>query len=213
MTTRNPNDNPQRLPRRELMKAAAAGAGLALFPVAHAVTHAIAPRVAALRVAVGYLPGQIRGAQSPSGAKPFVDAASVTPAAASYELRLLSASTDQPLSIDAQYPFGAEHHFWQAWNQGSLLQHSPPSAIRWWGDKLASLPLLIWYGGSSTLATITARPGTYALMVAAAGQTMPAWSSVLTQGGGADGTGTLLVAGGTPLSIPYFVFQVRAVQG
>ena len=201
------SDDTTNLPRRDWMKAAAIGAGLALAPGAHVLARSLTTKPApALNVGVGYLHGGAQRALANGG---FVDASSMSASAANYQLRVLSASASQPLSIDAQYPNGAEHHFWQAWSEGGMLQHSSPTTLRWWAGDRSSLPLLVWYAGLSTLASITARPGTYALIVAGPGQSLPAWS-VITLGGA--GSTTKLLRQGQTLTLPNFVFEVSATD-
>jgi hypothetical protein len=205
----NKSDDTTNLPRREWMKAAAAGAGLAMAPAANlfagAPTFKPAPKT--LSVGVGY--ARIASAQNVGKGTAIVDAASLPTNAASYQLRVLSASTNAPISIDAQYPHGAEHHFWSAWNQGAQLQRSSPSTLRWWAGDRSSLSLLVWYGGSSMLASIPAHPGTYAMVVAGAGQALPAWTNLSLSG---SGNGATLKRSGQVLALPYFVFDVETID-
>ena len=201
------SDDTTNLPRRDWMKAAAIGAGLAMAPAAHVFARSITTNPApALNVGVGYL--RNAGVQRALAGGAFVDASATIASAANYQLRVLAASANQPLSIDAQYPHGAEHHFWQAWSEGGMMQHSSPTTLRWWAGDRSSLPLLVWYAGLSTLASITARPGTFALIVAAPGQSLPAWSTIALSG---EGGTTRLLRQGQALTLPNFVFEVSAI--
>ena len=208
-------DTVSNTPRRDLMKAVAAGAGLALLPGAAALARGvITPVRPSVSAAVAYLKAQAMVGTRQSGtavnASGFVAASGVAAVPSRYCLRVLTASADAPLSLDAQYAGGAEHHFWQAWQEGSLLQQSSPSVIRWSALDGSALPLLVWYNGGSTLVSITARSGTYALTVADAARSTPDPSELRLAGPAVDGVA--LTANGRKLSIPYFVFAVRMLD-
>jgi hypothetical protein len=199
--------------RRELLVAAAAGAGLAFLPGLPALAAGVSARKPPLpSIAMGYCNMPASG--SLTGAT-LVDALSVSPIRGTYELRVVGAATDQPLAIGAQYGANAEHCFWQAWMTRNLLQCSPPSAIRWAAGSGKPLPLTIALGAGTAVSQVPARSGIYALIVVPQAQPMPAWSSLGLEDSFTDGVAMRLVERGssTSVGLPYALFSVRSLTG
>ncbi|HST28880.1 MAG TPA: hypothetical protein VLK26_10995 [Rudaea sp.] len=198
--------------RRELLVAAAAGAGLAFLPVL--------PALAGVSTQAGPLPSIVMGYCKPpasgslAGAT-LVDALSVSPIRGTYELRVVGAATDQPLAIAAQYRADAEHCFWQAWKTQNLLQCSPPSAIRWAASSGTALPLTVALGAGTAVSQVPARSGIYALIVVPQSQRIPAWSTLGLEDSFTDGVAMRLIQRGSSASVelPYALFSVRSLAG
>lgn len=192
--------------RRQLLKAATAGAALSLLPGVHAL--AAAAPVLGPTLAMGYWKGNTQNTRTNSDA--LVDALTVVPSAASYDLRVCSVSTASPIALVAQYPGGAEHFFWQAWNEQGMLQQSSPITIRWWANKRNALPLLVRMGSGLAMTQVTARAGTYALAVGQNGQSLPSWSALALRPRSSNDDAMKLVsrASGAEVTFPYAVFSV-----
>jgi hypothetical protein len=153
--------------RRELLKMAAAGAGLSLLPGAHAIAAATALSKLAPVLSLGYL--------APGG-KSIVDAYSVASARGSYLLSVIGAGAQSPFALAAQYSAAAEHRFWQAWFEQRMLQHSAPITIRW-ASAGGTLPLNVKVPVGTLTTDIPARPGIYILTITPANQPVQGWSS------------------------------------
>jgi hypothetical protein len=202
-----------RMSRRELLVAAAAGAGLAFLPGLPALAAGVSARKPPLpSIAMGYC--NLPASGSLTGAT-LVDALSVSPIHGTYELRVVGAATDQPLAIGARYGANAEHCFWQAWMTQKLLQCSPPSAIRWAASSGKPLPLTVALGAGTAVSQVPARSGIYALIVVPQSQPMPAWSSLGLEDSFTDGVAMRLVERGssTRVGLPYALFSVRSLGG
>lgn len=187
--------------RRQLLLAATAGAGLALLP---------GMRVLAARASEGSGPTVAMGYRAMRADDAVVDALSIAPAPATYELRVLAANTDVPLAIDAQYAGNARHRFWQAWSERGMLQSSPRSGICWWAENKMALPLVVWLGGPG-YAQVTARAGTYILAVGPNGQRLPAWEDLALRAPALPGADSrlLLRSSSEPVAFPYLLFSVQ----
>jgi hypothetical protein len=198
--------------RRELLVAAAAGAGLALLPVLPALAGAPAKKLSLPSVVMGYCNPPANGSLTDAV---LVDALSVAPIRGTYELRVVGAATDQPLAIGAQYGADAKHCFWQAWMAQNLLQCSPPSAIRWAADSGKPLPLTVELGAGTAASQVPARNGIYVLMVVPQSQRIPAWSTLGIEDSATDGVAMRLVARGSsaPVDFPYALFSVQSLAG
>ena len=192
--------------RRQLLRAAVVGAGLAMLPAARVLASAAGP--SGPSVAMGYWDGQA-SAEDVLDAT-LVDARAIAPAPGSYRLRVLGANTRLPLALDAQYPNAATHRFWQAWSERGLLQQSPFSGIRWWAHDRKPLPLVVWLGGPG-YTQVTARPGTYVIAIGPNAQPLPQWGDLSLQATGAEKLRLLLRSTGEPVTFPYLVFSVQPV--
>ena len=153
--------------RRELLKMAAAGAGLSLLPGARAIAAATAGSKLAPVLSLGYL--------APGG-KSIVDAYSVSSARGSYLLSVIGAGAQSPFALAAQYSAAAEHRFWQAWLEQGMLQRSSPITIRW-ASAGGTLPLNVKVPVGTLTTDIPARPGIYILTITPAIQQVQGWSS------------------------------------
>jgi hypothetical protein len=196
--------------RRQLLKAATAGAALSLLPGAHVIAAGKAVFVGPT-LAMGYWKGSMQNVKS--AAEALVDALTVAPAASNYLLRVNYVSTTSPISLVAQYPGGAEHFFWQAWSEAGMLQRSSPIAIRWSAGKGNALPLVVRIGSGLATTQVPARAGTYALAVGQNGQSLPSWNSLALRGVASNGGKTRLVSrtGGAEVAFPYAVFSVASI--
>jgi len=195
--------------RRLVLKVAVTGVGLAVLPgvrvLAAAASNALAPTVA-----MGYWNHQAATVLNTSD--DIVDARSVVPAPATYELRVLATNTQVPLAIDAQYLGDAEHRFWQAWIEQGMLQHSPRSGIRWWAQGNKALPLVVWLGGAG-YTQVTARAGTYVMAIGPNGQHLPAWKDLAVRVKSPRDTDSQLVlrSSSEPVMFPYLMFSVQPI--
>lgn len=200
------------LSRRELLVAAAAGAGLAFLPGLPALAGVSAHKGLLPSVLMGYCNMPASGSLADAS---LGDALSVAPIRGNYELRVVGVATDQPLAIGAQYGANAEHCFWQAWMTQNLLQCSPPSAIRWAASSGKPLPLTVAVGAGTAVSQVPARSGIYALIVVPQAQRIPAWSSLGLEDSFTDGVAMRLVARGssTPVNFPYALFSVQQLTG
>jgi hypothetical protein len=204
--------------RRQVLKAAASGAGLSLllpasrlFAAAAAV--GAAPKAFAPTLAMGYWKHVNLKTMSKITADDVVaDALSVAPSPGTYELRVLSVSTKLSLTMDAQYP-GASHRFWQAWTEQGLLQHSRNSAIRWRADNTKPLPLNVSLLGGSASTQVVAQSGTFVLGIGPNAQALPAWSDLALRPKSARSTDLVLVSRTTSavVTFPYAVFSVQQI--
>jgi hypothetical protein len=198
--------------RREVLKAAAAGIGLAMIP-AIAFAKSVKPTALAPTVGMGFW-------QHPTTVnlnKPddvVVDASTVSAGAGGmYKLQVLSAVSTAQLAIDAEYQGGAAHRFWQSWSEGGLLQKSPTSAIRWSAKDRRALQLTVWSGGAASVVQLPARAGTYVLAIAPNAALLPAWSDLaLHQTMQKNPRSLQLVKrGGTRVAFPYLIFGVEQI--
>ena len=200
------------LPRREMLKAAVAGIGLAALPGAVLAAATTSKVAMAPIVGVGYW-------QHPQSIDlnhaddVVVDASTVAAGeGASYTLRVLSAVSDTTLAIDAQYAGNAAHRFWQAWSEGGMLQQSHTSSIIWWAQNRRALPLTVWSGGGASLTQVPARAGTYVLAIGPNAQRLPAWSDLALRATNRRNLRTLqLISRGSNqrVAFPYLVFGVE----
>jgi hypothetical protein len=203
--------------RRQVLKAAAAGAGLTLLPGSRLFA---APKVTATpsanapTLAMGYWKHINLKAMSKITADDVIaDASALAPSPGTYELRVLSVNTKLSLGLDAQYAGGASHRFWQAWTEQGLLQHSPNSAIRWWADNTKPLPLNVALLGGSASTQVTAQSGTFVLAIGPNAQALPAWSDLALRPKTARGTDLQLVSRstGAVVAFPYALFSVQQI--
>ena len=196
--------------RRNLLRAAVAGAGLTALP---GTAGALAS--SALGLAPSLLLGYCSTANlnSSSGAA-LGDAYAVTPQRGTYELRVIGAGTREPIALSAQYSSLAEHRFWQAWLEKGLLQRSSPIAIRWASAGGNALPINVKVAAGTLTADVTARPGIYVLAAVPAGQRVPAWSSLTLKRQTTGGVNYTLVSrqGGAEPAFPYALFAVKLAQ-
>jgi hypothetical protein len=196
--------------RRRMLAAAAAGTGLALLPGAAAMA-AMAPAQLAPTIGMGYCRPPASGSIA---AATLTDAFSVPALRGAYELRVVGANTQVPLAIAAQYGANAEHCFWQAWTEQSMLQCSPPSAIRWVAKAGNPLPLNINLTSSSGVAQVTAQAGIYVMTVMPASRRQPAWKTLALRDASSGGVLMRLVSrsSGAQVDFPYALFSVRALD-
>jgi hypothetical protein len=202
--------------RREILKAATIGAGLALLPGARVFSAVVSPTARpaismAPSVAMGYWKHQSGVAAVTTRDDMVADALSITPSSATYELRILGVNTNVPLAIDALYPLGAQHRFWQAWTEQKMLQHSPSSTIRWWANDKAPLSLAVQVGGGVGMTQVTAQAGTYVLAVGPNAQAIPAWSSLALRQNNNMVLQLVSRASGSAVAFPYAVFSVQPI--
>jgi hypothetical protein len=190
--------------RRELLKAAAVGAGLSLIPGAHALAAATAVgKVPAPVLNLGYL--------APGG-KSIADGLSLSSARGSYQLSVIGAGVQSPFALAAQYSAIAEHHFWQAWIEQGMLQRSAPITIRF-ASAGGTLPLNVTLPTGTLTTEIAARPGIYILTIAPASQAVAPWSGyALAMNAG--GESMRLVGNGSSraeVALNYALFEVDRV--
>jgi hypothetical protein len=193
--------------RRQVLKAAVAGAGLTLLlPGSRLFAAATAT---APSLAMGYWK-QLVAATKTRSDDVVADAAAIAPSPGTYEMRVLSVSTKVSVTMDAQYAAGAHHRFWQAWTEQGLLQHSPMLAIRWWADTQKPLPLTISLLGGSASTQVTAQSGTYVLAIGPNAQSLPAWSSLALRSKTPNGDLQLISrSSGAAVTFPYAMFSVQ----
>jgi len=200
------------LPRREMIKAAAAGVGLALIPAA-AFAKSVKPLALAPTVATGYWQ-HTRAVDLNTPDDVVVDASTVSAGAGgTYKLHVLSAVSNTALAIDAEYQGGAAHRFWQSWAERGLLQSSPTSAIRWWANDRRVLKLTIWSGGAASVTQVPARAGTYVLAIAPNAAVLPAWRDLALHQTSQKNPRSLqlVMRGGTRVPFPYLIFGVEQI--
>jgi len=201
-----------RLPRREMLKAAAAGVGVAMLP-GFVLSAATQPSTVAPMVAMGYWQHP-RSVNLSTPDDVVADASAVAATAANYSLRVLAAATTMALSIDAEYMGNAAHRFWQAWIEGGMLQHSPTGAIRWWAQNKRALPLTVRTVGGASLTQVPAQSGTYVLAIGPNAQRLPAWNTLALHATNPHNPRSLqLVARGNSqrVAFPYLIFGVEQV--
>jgi len=202
------------LSRREMLKSAAAGIGLAMLPAGAAfATAATQKSTLAPMVAMGYWqhPRQVN-LNTPDDV--VADASSVTATAAKYKLQVLNAVTNTALAIDAEYMGNAAHRFWQAWSEGGILQHSPTSAIRWWAQNKRGLPLTISTSGGASITQVPAKTGTYVLLIGPNAQHLPAWRDLAlheTKKGNPRSLQLVSRGNSQRVPFPYLIFHVEQV--
>ena len=202
--------------RRQVLKAASIGAGLAMLPGARAFATAVAvtPKASAPTLAMGYWKHINVKAMSKITADDVVaDSLSLAPSPGTYELRILGVNTKVSLAMDAQYAGGATHRFWPAWTEQGLLQHSPNSAIRWWADNTKPLPLNVSLLGGSASTQVTAQSGTFVLAIGPNAQSLPAWANLALRPTSSKSTDLQLVSRltGTAVTFPYALFSVQQI--
>lgn len=202
--------------RRDLVRSAAAIMGLALvLPASRLLAVASSPASTAgsvaTKAAIGYWPQGSIASNNPVDV--IVDGATVASSPGTYELRVLDVSTDVSLALDAQYPGGAHHRFWQAWIEGRMLQRSPTSAIRWAAENGNPLQLEVSAGGSTSSTRVPAKPGTYVLAVGR-GNPPPAWKQLALRPREPGSTKDMLLverAGGKAVVFPHMLFSVQQI--
>jgi len=203
-------DAPASAARRQLITAAALGAGVAVLPAAPALAAAIKqPPVSMASIDVGYA---TLDAVFKQGVKAtLVDAISVRPSGGNFLLRVASAVTTVPMALSAFYTSTLAHCFWQAWNTAGLLQRSPPIAIRWDASGTQALPLQVTVGGATLNTAIAARNGIYVVIVPGATQKIPAWSDLALRPQSTGGVEYALIqrSTGRPVAFPFAVFEVQ----
>lgn len=202
------------LSRREMLKSAAAGIGLAMLPAGVTLAAAAAQKSKlAPMVAMGYWQHP-RTVDLSHPDDVVADASLVTATAANYKLHVLTAVTNTALAIDAEYMGNAAHRFWQAWNEGNLLQQSQSSAIRWWAENKRALPLTISTAGGASITRVPAKSGTYVLLIGPNAQPLPAWSTLAlheTKKGNPRSLQLVLRGNGQRVPFPYLIFGVEQV--
>ncbi|MGA9335524.1 MAG: hypothetical protein WBV39_14690 [Rudaea sp.] len=215
-TSHNGNGRPASSARRQMLKAAGIGTGLALLPGARAfaMLRGGPVKTMAPSVAIGYLP-QLPEPTPGSVDDMIVDGLFVAASPATYELRVLGVTTDVPMSVDAQYAGDAQHRFWQAWTERGMLQRSPPIAIRWWANKRNPLPLSVQIAGGVAMTQVTARRGIYVLALGPDAKSLPAWNSLALRRTPPEGADYQLVSrsNGNPVTFPYALFSVQPLAG
>jgi len=189
--------------RRELLKAAAAGAGLSLIPGAHALAAATATgRLAAPVLSLGY--------HAP-GSSGRVDAYSVASMRGSYQLSVIGAGVQSPFALAAQYSSIAEHRFWQAWTEQGMLQRSSPITIRW-ASAGGALIVNVKHPTGTLTTDIAARPGIYVLTLTPSNQAVQPWSSyALAMHAGGDSMKLVPAGSKTEAALNYALFEVDRV--
>lgn len=210
MKKSTPHESMSPLSRREMLKSAAAGIGLAILPGAVLAAKTVKPAMFAPSVAMGYWqhPKTV-DLNQPDDV--VVDASTVSAGAGGiYKLHVLRAVCNAELAVEAQYQ-AADHRFWRSWKEGGLLQHSPTSAIHWSAKDRRALQLTIWTGSSAAATQVPAFGGTYVLAIGPNAQRLPAWSDLaLDQTKRNDPRSLQLVMrGGTRVSFPYLIFGVQ----
>lgn len=204
--------------RRQVLKAAASGAGLSLLlPASHlfaaGTTVGAAPTAFAPTLAMGYWKHiDLKAMARITADDKLADMVSLVPSPGTYELRVLSVNTKVSLAMDAKYP-GASHRFWQAWTEQGLLQHSPNSSIRWRADNTKPLPLSVSTLGGSASTQVTAQSGTFVLAIGPNAQALPAWSDLALRPKTANSQQLVLVSrsNGAVVTFPYAVFSVQQI--
>jgi hypothetical protein len=198
--------------RRQMLKAAAAGIGVAMLPsvvlAAAAQKSTLAPMVA-----MGYWQHP-RTVNLNTPDDVVADASSVTATAASYKLHVLAAVTNTALAVDAEYMGNAAHRFWQSWTEGGLLQQSPSTAIRWWAQNKRALPLTISTSGGASITQVPAQSGTYVLLIGPNAQPLPAWSTLAlheTKKGNPRSLQLVSRGNSQRVPFPYLIFGVEQV--
>jgi len=190
--------------RRELLKAAAAGAGLSLIPGAHALAAATAAttRLPAPVLSLGY--------HAPGG-KGLVDAYSVASARGSYQLSVIGAGVQSPFALAAQYSSIAEHRFWQTWTEQGMLQRSSPITIRW-ASTGGALIVNVKHPTGTLTTDIAARPGIYVLTMTPSNQAVLPWSSyALAMNSGGESMKLVPAGSRNDVALNYAVFEVDRV--
>lgn len=189
--------------RRELLKAAAAGAGLSLIPGARALAAATSTgRLPAPALGLGYL--------APGG-KGLVDAYSVASVRGSYQLSVIGAGVQSPFALAAQYSSIAEHRFWQAWIEQGLLQRSAPITIRW-ASKGGALVVNVKHPTGTLTTDVAARPGIYVLTMTPANRSVLPWSSyALAMHSGGESMKLVPNGSRTEVALNYALFEVDRV--
>jgi hypothetical protein len=214
MKTPAQHDELSQLSRRQMLKGAAAGIGIAMLPTAGLLAAAAAQKsTLAPTVAMGYWQHP-RTVNLNVADDVVADASAVTATAANYKLRVLVAVTDTPFAINAEYMGNAAHRFWQAWSEGGLLQQSPTTAIRWWAQNKKALPLTISTAGGTSITQVPAMSGTYALLVGPNAQHLPGWSTLAlheTKKGNPHSLQLVSRGSSQRLPFPYLIFGVEQV--
>ena len=204
--------------RRQVLKAAASGAGLSLLLPASQLFAAVttagaAPKASGPTLAMGYWKHPDLKAMGKIPADDAIaDMVALAPSPGTYEMRVLSVNTKVSLAMDAKYP-GASHRFWQAWTEQGLLQHSPNSAIRWRANNTNALPLTVSLLGGSASTQVTAQSGTFVLAIGPNAQALPAWSDLALRPKAAKSKDLQLVSRstGAVVTFPYAVFAVQQI--
>jgi hypothetical protein len=202
--------------RRQVLKAATMGAGLAMLPGARAFATAVAitPKAGAPTLAMGYWKHiNVKAMSKITSDDVVADAVSLAPSPGTYELRILGVNTKVSLAMDAKYAGGATHRFWQAWTEQGLLQHSPNSAIRWWADNTNPLPLNVSLLGGSAATQVVAQSGTFVLAIGPNAQSLPTWADLALRPKSANSTDLQLVSrsSGAVVTFPYALFSVQQI--
>jgi len=202
--------------RRDLIKGAAAAMGLVLtLPASRllaAAASTAAPQASTTSAAIGYWRQGSIASSEPSDV--ISDGRSLVSSPGAYELRVLGVDTDVLLALDAEYPGGARHRFWQAWKEGSLMQRSPMSAIRWWAGDGSPLHLDVSLRGGSASTRVAAKPGTYVLAVGSGEQALPSWSDLALRPRVAGSFKDMLLisrANGKVVKFPHVLLAVQQI--
>ena len=219
----NEDANSSSATRRQVLKAAAAGAGLTLLlPGARlfAASAVLAPvsvgpvKAGAPNLAMGdWKHSDVKATTKITSDDVVADALGLVPSPGTYELRILDVNTKVSLAMDAQYEGGASHRFWQAWTEQGLLQHSPNSAIRWWADTRMPLPINVSLLGGTASTQVVAQSGTFVLAIGPNTQALPAWGDLALRPKSAQSTDLQLVSRstGAVVAFPYAVFSVQPI--
>ena len=205
--------------RRQVLKAAATGAGLSLLLpasqlfAAATVGAGATPKALAPTLAMGYWKHiDMKSMARITADDALAEMSSLAPSPGTYELRVLSVNTKVSLAMDAKYP-AATHRFWQAWTEQGLLQHSPNSSIRWRADNTNALSLTVSLLGGSASTQVTAQSGTFVLAIGPNAQALPAWSDLALRPKTANSQNLVLVSrsNGAVVTFPYAVFAVQQI--
>ena len=211
MTTRfDRADAPASASRRQLITAAALGAGIAAVPAGSAFAAVTKqPPVSLASIDVGF--ASLNAVLHQGVAASLSDAIAVRPRRGNYLLRVAGAGTTVPLALTAQYSSTLTHCFWQAWSTAGLLQRSPPIAIRWDAPAGQSMPLQVTLGKSTLNAVISAQNGVYVVILPGATQKIPAWSDLALRPQSTGGVEYALIqrSTGAAAPFPYAVFEVQ----
>lgn len=210
------DNEPSSRSRRDLVRGAAAAVGIALtLPASRLLALASSPAgtatPVATKAAIGYWPQGSIASNNPVDV--IVDGASVASSPGIYELRILGVDTDVSLALDAQYPGGAHHRFWQAWIEGRILQRSPTSAIRWAAENGQPLQLDVTAGGSASSTHVPAKPGTYVLAVGR-GSAPPSWNQLALrprEPGSMKDMQLVQRIGGKAVAFPHMLFSLQQI--
>jgi hypothetical protein len=203
--------------RRNALLLGAAGAGLAFLPAwVYAKTiNGVSARACA---ALGYWLGAgdfvtaAGDAAATQACDVIRDARRLAPRCGDYRMRIVRAVNPVSCSIEALYADGVPHRCWQAWQEGSLLQHSSPVAIRWSAQMGAALPLTLRSSGRATTVFVPPAAGTYVLALARDGSAVPAWTAFALRADDRQQARLVQRGDGAHTGLTYWLLEVETVE-